>query len=572
MGTATVSLLGAGASRVAFLVGVCSGLVLGCGDSSSPELSGQRAELTGAGDHGSPPDGNGGDTAVVGACGDLALASSFERAPAASGQEYIRCRTLGPESDWHLTLSADGRYLAARTGAGTVRLIATHPWHEVAQMASPLGRFDAAAFSPNGKTLALLSAEMGEVTLWRVSDGKRLRSFTGPPASTIDAFASALAFSSDGTRLATSLGTVDFNSQGVTFGAIIDLPSGAVTDYTGTPIVTPLVVNPENLFIGVAIPQMTYTAGNAKLFVETLFQIGNSPPSTRLELRDSATGQTTVLFSFFSRALNGFAVSSDRRLVAVGVLDEAGTPGVFVYDAVTASLLVSDLTSTGVVLGFSTDGTRLFTLNGTAVAVLATSDLHIITQFPWPAGATFLAISPGDDLVAVNGGVTSWLSSSTGATVRTVPYPLTELTWSQDGRLGAGSGDPATLFHFWRERSGRPLCAPPPRGAPAPALATLGTLFSPAPDSPGSSATSDDGSIIVTNVAALHTHSTDWTSLQVTAAFDGSLLRVFGRDQPCQLLSRSPIHRARGSSPRKAIAGHRRLVSVKRAFGAATPS
>ncbi len=401
----------------------------------------------------------------------------------------------------------------------------------MAQIASPLGVFDAAAFSPDRKTLALLSAEMGEITLWRVSDGKRLRTFTGPPASTIDAFASALAFSSDGTRLATSLGTIDFNSQGVTFGAIVDLPSGVVTDWTGAPINTPLVVNPENLFIGVAIPQMLYTACDAKVFVETLYQIGNSPPSTRLELRDAATGQATLLFSFYSRGLNGFAVSSDRHLVALGLTPEAQvggfSPGLFVHDAVTGSVLASDATSTDVVLGFSANGRRLFTLNGSVLEVRATSDLHVITQFPWPAGATFLAVSPGDDLVAAIGGTTSWLDSSTGATVRTVPYPLTEVTWTRDGRFGAGSGDPAALFHFWRERSGRQLCAPPPRGPAAPALPTLGAFFSPA-GTPGSSATSDDGSIVVTDVAGLHAHSTNWSSLQVTAAADATLLRVFG--------------------------------------------
>jgi hypothetical protein len=276
---------------------------------------------------------------------------------------------------------------------------------------------------------------------------------------------------------------------------------------------------------------MLYTACDAQVFVETLYQIGNSNTSTRLELRDAATGQATVLFSMFSRALNGFAVSSDRRLVALGRTAEAQvagfSPGLFVYDAVTGSVLASDATSTDVVLGFSANGKRLFTLNGSVLKVLATSDLHVITQFPWPAGATFLAVSPADDLVATIGATTSWLDSSTGATIRTVPYPLTEVTWTGDGRFGAGSGDPAALFHFWRERNGRPLCAPPPRGPAAPALATLGTLFSPGPNDAGTSATSDDGSIVVTDVAVLHTHSQDWTSFQVTAAADGALLRVF---------------------------------------------
>ena len=189
----------------------------------------------------------------------------------------MRCQTLGPEADWQeIAIASDGQHIAARTGAGTVRLIATIPWHEVAQIASPLGVLDAAAFAPDGQTLAVLSAEMGEVSVWRAADGTRVASFAAPPASTIDAIASSLAYSSDGTRLATSL------------GALINVSSGAVTSWkTGAPINTSLVVNPENLDLGEAVPEITFTAGDSTLFVDTLYQIGNSPPSTRLELRDA---------------------------------------------------------------------------------------------------------------------------------------------------------------------------------------------------------------------------------------------------------------------------------------------
>src|SRR6185312_4903122 len=161
----------------------------------------------GAGNSGAAPDGGGAGGQGGGpgiACGTLTLTDTITLAPAAAGQLYTRCQTLGPEAGWQVALSPTGDRLAARTGAGTVRLIATDSSTELAQLGSPLGRMDAVAFSPDGTALATLSAEMGEVTLWNAVDGRMQRSLAGPPASGVDASASQLAFSSDGARLATS--------------------------------------------------------------------------------------------------------------------------------------------------------------------------------------------------------------------------------------------------------------------------------------------------------------------------------------------------------------------------------
>ncbi len=467
--------------------------------------------------------GGAGGANAVGVCSAFDLSPSFELAPSAPGQSYVRCQTLGPEADWQeVAIASDGQHIAARTGAGTVRLIATSPWHEVAQIASPLGVLDAAAFTPDGQALAVLSAEMGEVTVWRASDGTRIAAFAAPPASTIDATASSLAYSLDGTRLATSL------------GALIDA-TGAVTSWkTGAPIATSLVLNPENLDLGEAIPELSFTAGDSTLFVDTAYQIGNSPPSTRLELRVAATGQQTVLFDLFSRALSGYALSSDRRKLALAITDEGSVggfpPGLAIHDAVSGATLVADPSFTGTVLGFSRDGTELFTESDTIVSALSTADLHTLSQFSWPEGTVFLGVSPAGDVVGTNltqptGGSTTWFDPATGATARAVAYPLQQIVWTPDGQLGAGTGDPAVLFHVWHEPDGAALCAPGLRGPAPPALAALGTFDDPA-QTP--TATSDDGTIVVTNPFVIHTHATDWTALHVSAASDGSLLRVFG--------------------------------------------
>jgi WD40 repeat protein len=454
----------------------------------------------------------------------LTFTAPLTLAPTAPGQAYTRCGTLGPEGGWKVTLSPAGNRLAALTGAGTVRLIAAaDSWAELAQLASPLGRMDAVAFSPDGATLATLSSEMGEVTLWSASDGRLLRAFAGPPTSGVETTSAALAFSSDGGRLATSLGTV------------IDLQSGVSTSWlTGAVSTVVLGTNPENVNAaspaGGSVSFIRFTAGDARLLILTQYQIGNSPTSARLELRDPSTGQAVAsLFEMYERALLGFALSRDGRRVAVGKDAEAAVngfaPGLSVFDTATGAQIAFDATFTGRVLGFSPDGTVLYTRTGTTINAVATSDLHPIGQLSWPADVMFVGISPAGDLVGSVGDATSWWDPTTGTIVRTASYPLTAVTWSDDGRFGAGTGDPASLFHFWREADGAQLCAPGADATTAPSLASLGT---PGPMRAGESVTSPDGSVTVTASFVVHTHATDYDALAVTETATGTLLRQFG--------------------------------------------
>jgi WD40 repeat protein len=398
------------------------------------------------------------DPATVTACtGGLTLAKALRLPTLAAGQFYTRCGTYGPERDWHVTLSPDGTRMAARTSEGTVRLIATAGWTEVAQLASPVGRLDAAAFSPDGATLATLSAEMGEIALWDAANGHLTRAFAGPPASTMDAFASALAFSPDGTRLATSLGTV------------IDLGTGEQRLWsTGLPATFSLVDDPENLDPGVAIPFMRYVAAGTRLFIDTQFQIGNSPPSEQIELRDPSTGAQNLLFMRFQRAFNGFALSPDGNLVAFGATAETGPPGITVVSTATGATVTSDATlSTPRVLAFSPDSSLIYTRDGDTIIVRAASDLHVVHMFSLTAGAVFLGVAPNGRLVTADPPtLTTWLDPATGAILRDEPFVLAEATWSANGSFGAGSGD-ASLFHFWTEPDVTELCAPAAPGSHA---------------------------------------------------------------------------------------------------------
>jgi hypothetical protein len=463
--------------------------------------------------------GQGGGPGV--ACGALTLGTSIALAPAASGQSYVRCDTLGPETGWQLTVSPTGDRLAARTGAGTVRLIATDPWHEIAELGSPLGQIDAVAFSPDGATLAILSAEMGEATLFGAADGTFQRSFAGPAASGVDTTASALAFSRDGGRLATSLGTV------------IDLAAGTTSSWqTGAAEAFTLAVNPENLRFSTAgggVPLIRFTASGSQLFLETDYQIGNSPPSTRLELRDPATGAQIVLYDFYSRGLLGYAVSPDGHYVARATTSEAGgqgfAAGLTIVDGTTGAQLAFDASFTGSVLGFSGDGSELFTETGATVSVVGSADLHTIHQFVVPPGVTFLGISPAGDVVGSLAGATSWWDPATGAVVKTSSYPLAAASWSGDGRFGAGTGDPSALFHFWREADDAQLCAPPADASTAPPLASLGTA---GPAGENQTAMSADGSLTVSSAAVIHDHASNYDALGVFDSATAALRRQFG--------------------------------------------
>ncbi|HSY42098.1 MAG TPA: WD40 repeat domain-containing protein, partial [Polyangia bacterium] len=464
---------------------------------------------------GSAPDGatggggQGGSPGV--ACGPLSFSSTIVLAPAAAGQNYVRCQTLGPEAGWRVVLSPAGDRLAARTGAGTLRLLATDTWTEIAQLGSPLGAIDAVAFSPDGATLATLSAEMGEVTLWSAHDGTLQRSFAGPAASGVDTTASALAFSSDGGQLATSLGTV------------IDLGTGATTSWlTGASQTFTRASNPENLGFSAAgggIPLIRFLAGNGRLIVETDFQTGNSPTSTRLELRDPTTGAAVVLYNFYSRGLLGYAVSPDGRTVARATTAEAGAQGfaagLALFDTTSGTELASDPSFAGTVLGFSRDGAQLFIETGTTVSAVGASDLHPVSQITVPAGVAFLGISPANELVGAVSGKTSWWNPATGAIVKTSSYSLAAVTWSGDGRFGAGTGDPAALFHFWRESDDGQLCGPPADLTSAPVLASLGP---PGPAGENQTATSSDGSLTVSSAFVIHDHAANYDALGVKAS------------------------------------------------------
>ena len=296
-----------------------------------------------------------------------------------------------------------------------------------------------------------------------------MRSFPGPAGSTIDSIASSLAFSADGKRIATSLGT------------IIDIASGTQRSWlTGAPLNPMRSINPQNLGTGEAVASLRYVAGQTRLFADVRFQIGNSPTSVRLELRDPASGNANVLFNIYDRALTGFAVSPDGNLVAISTTEEAQvsglSTGLFVASAGTGAVIVSSATFTDAVLGFSADSTLLFTRNGDTIAERNPETLAVVRSITLPAGAVFRGVAPDGHIVTAEpaAGTTSWRDPVTGAVAHTLAVALDSTTWAAGGGFGAGTSTAdGLLFHMWSEPDVTQICAPQGSDAPA-AIVTTG--------------------------------------------------------------------------------------------------
>ena len=523
-------------------------------------------------------------TPITAACGLRVEASGKQQlAPAAPGQRYMRCGSVGSDAPWRVTISPDGANIAARTGLGTVRLLATDSWREVTEVVSPIGRLDAAAFSPDGTQLAVMSAEAGEITLWSVPDGGLLRTLAGPPGPTIDRGTSALAFTSDGRRLATSLGT------------IVDLASGdsiqwaQVVRYRSPPPPYALAANPQVLYDGISVRVLRFIAGDATLFTEEQYRIGNSPPTVRIAAYDMTTGGGRVFYEAYARDLFGYALSPDGTRLAIATYDYAslGQHQVLrILRTATGELeVMTSGTFSGSVFAFTADGTRVLVNDG-VVDVRDVESLESVGRYALPAQTTLRTLLPAGQLVASSPAATFWLNPLTGLVLRQYPFPTTEVASSADGSLSILTGDIAALFHVSTLDGRRDGCVPgtlPTYGSDWPAgFKELPTASDPktlpvvggatihdaavSPDgaliagtildanggdtrfgvwrladataqwltsgnSDGAPAWfSTDGGLVAARLFALHTHASNYHAFNIWSAASGDRLRLFGAD------------------------------------------
>jgi len=399
----------------------------------------------------------GGCGATLPASGDLRVAPMFD------GQSFPRCGTVGDETAWQVTLSPDASRLAALTSAGTVRLFSTRDWHEIAQLAAPVGQLDAATFSPDGSTLATVSREMAALLLWRARDGQLFRQVAIPARTTLGDPESTLAYASDGLRLATK------------DDAMLDFTTGALTDWTtGMPVLPPAGPSPDLSATdhhgdALVVDGFRFVGCDSRLLTWGRYSAGNAGLAWGVELTDPVTGKTTQLDGGLYSQVDGVAVSPDGRWVALAEHGEqwGDVPGVALFDATSGALFASDPAEPGQVVGFSPDGTSLYLATSTTIVARAIPTLAIERRLPLATGETLAGVSPQGLLIVSRPGISRWLDPATGQPVRREPFSITAPSFSADGRYGVSSGGDGALFHLWRETSPTELCAPaaPPRNA-----------------------------------------------------------------------------------------------------------
>ncbi|MET0339765.1 MAG: WD40 repeat domain-containing protein [Polyangiales bacterium] len=500
------------------VAGIASAATYGCAATDDYEPVGLQARGDASRGDGPRGDGSRGESprdAEPETC-TLRRSSVLNVAPAAEGQAFRRCGTLGGERAFDdVALSSDHARLAARTDTGTVRLIATDGVAEIAELAAPLGKIDAMAFSPDGTLLATAATEMGQVALWRASDGSLVRAYAGPALGTIDNRKQVIAFDREGRRIATPLGTV------------IDVASGAVTGWDGTPVDVALTPNPRQGGGGSLLALDFVDDGN-KLFVHREYGIGNSPTTASLALVQLDTGAEHMLYHQYASYFDGAIVSANRRRYAIAGHPGASIPGLApsrgglgIYDVGYAQLLVSNPNFAGVLLGASPDLKRLYVHLRDGEAVLDEQLVVFdgalqgpIARFAWPAGGNFPGVAPDGTLVVAEAEVTTFRDPDTGAVRRTVDDVLTRITWSADRKLAAALGT-STMLHLVRAR-GNGGCRLPFPEPDAPGLAALG------------SSQTADGTLMIAVEQDIHTRATNWHRNAVRRTDTGELVRIFG--------------------------------------------
>ena len=359
--------------------------------------------------------------------------------PAPAGQAYRRCGTLGPETGWRVTLSPDGGHLAAQTSAGTVRLYRTDLWVEIAQIASPVGSIDAIAFSPDGFWLAGLSREMGRLTIWNVLDGVPAETYDAPPGATLGSPSSALAFSSDGRRVATSL------------GMLVDRQTGKTTSL-------------GNVFPG-STSSLRFVGCDQRILAEGANASGMVGWVESVSLIDPVAGTTTGIAGGLYADIGDVVASSDSRWVALVQAGDnsPGLHGLRLYDAAAATQVAFDANAPRFVAGFSRAGDRLFVVNDTTIEVRNVPTLNVIRRIALTSGAvpTAATVSPRDQVILSTDSETNWVDPNTGNMVRNQRFPIAGAQFSADGRFGVSAGDGAALFHLWSEADTTTSCSPP---------------------------------------------------------------------------------------------------------------
>jgi hypothetical protein len=352
---------------------------------------------------------------------------------------YRRCGVVG-ETATGIVLSPDGRKVAVLAGEG-VHLIDVASWTETARIVHASDPIDAAAFSPDGARLATASKYLAQLAVWDTADASSLRVTPADPPTDTDGLAPGrgLAFSSDGKRVATPMGT------------IVDVDSGAT-------------VHLGNVRGGVN-SDLWFLPGDGAVAARTMYHSGDSWVGVVLETFDARTGAQIsgigdqAALAADRRTMAGRGNQWNPNLVVAHLRPDGTATGGTVYPPGTYPAFAG-------LLAITNGGEALLVLEGTGIEAWSTDDpTKLLGRIELPPGQKLIAMSPADEVVTSGPcGTVAW-DWRTGGAVWAQPFQVDRITWDSGGAIAAAIG-PGALWRVWRTDTGEALCT----ARPAPAV------------------------------------------------------------------------------------------------------